>query len=431
VPSRLDHLVVAVPDLERAASAWTAAGLPAVRGGAHPVGTVNALVRGPEPAYVELIAAGSRESNAWLDRVRAEHGPISWAVAVDDVDEARTALLAAGFEPQPVRDGSRTTPDGEVVAWRTCDVGPGPYDGALPFLIQWTTPMPAGPADGPVVAHVELAPPDPDRVADLLLALGFSGIRHWPRRVFEEPGRPGPRITLQPVDEPDGRASWTMQRDEGALPAVSVALSVPREGVVTTDLDGVRVTTIPDRRRFPAAALVPAVDDAAARLGAQGDEVVGARADAWVEAVVAAGIGRVTSPEPDAVAWARHPHVSEERLVVLRGRTGTQPVTVARGRVAGIGPSVVVGVGEPVEVLQRWVAGSIVTPVEALADLDDAFVLALAGGVYAVRDGERAVIRSLDGHGSTGLEPGEGKQWLADADAGRRTDGVLRGDPWL
>ena len=26
------------------------------RGGAHPVGTVNALVRGPESAYVELIA---------------------------------------------------------------------------------------------------------------------------------------------------------------------------------------------------------------------------------------------------------------------------------------------------------------------------------------------------------------------------------------
>ena len=34
-------------------------GLPAVRGGAHPVGTENVLVRGPKPAYVELIAAGS------------------------------------------------------------------------------------------------------------------------------------------------------------------------------------------------------------------------------------------------------------------------------------------------------------------------------------------------------------------------------------
>ena len=63
MPARLDHLVISVPDLAEAARRWTGAGLPAVPGGAHPVGTVNALVRGPEAAYVELIAAGSGESN--------------------------------------------------------------------------------------------------------------------------------------------------------------------------------------------------------------------------------------------------------------------------------------------------------------------------------------------------------------------------------
>ena len=250
MPARLDHLVIAVPDLDAAAAAWTDAGLPAVRGGAHPVGTVNALVRGPEPAYVELIAAGSEDSNPWLDRVRPQHGPISWAVAVDDVDVARAALGAAGFDPQPVRDGSRTTPDGDVVAWRMCDVGPVPYDGSLPFLIQWTTPMAPGPADGPVVAQVRLTPPDPERVADLLLALGFAAARSGPRRVFHEAGRPRPQLTLQPVDErgdvSEGEASWTMRWDEaGPLPEVSVVLWVPHEGTVTTELDGVRVATVP------------------------------------------------------------------------------------------------------------------------------------------------------------------------------------------
>ena len=77
--ARFDHLVVSVDDLDEAMSRWRASGVALERGGAHPVGTVNALVRGPGPAYVELIAVGSDESNPWLDRVRSARGPISWA----------------------------------------------------------------------------------------------------------------------------------------------------------------------------------------------------------------------------------------------------------------------------------------------------------------------------------------------------------------
>ena len=108
--ARFDHLVVAVEDLDEAAARWTAAGIRAARGGRHPVGTENALVRGPGPAYVELIAAGADESNPWLDRIRAARGPISWAIAVDDLEAARTSLAAAGFEPAPAVPGSRRTP---------------------------------------------------------------------------------------------------------------------------------------------------------------------------------------------------------------------------------------------------------------------------------------------------------------------------------
>lgn len=435
VPARLDHLVIAVPDLDAAAAAWTDAGLPAVRGGAHPVGTVNALVRGPEPAYVELIAAGSDDTNPWLDRVRPEHGPISWAVAVDDVDEARAALVAAGFDPQPVRDGSRTTPDGEVVAWRMCDVGPGPYDGSLPFLIQWTTPMAPGPADGPVVAQVRLTPPDPERVADLLLAVGFTAVRFWPRRVFHEPGRPRPQLTLQPVDEPvgqDDEASWTMRWDDGEpVPAVSVVLSVPREGIATTVLDGAQVVTVPDRRRFPGAVLLPQVVDACARQQRNGRPAAAARADAWLEAIVAAGLGTVTVPEPAAVRWARTQHLGIDRVARLDGPSGTQPVTVANARVDEEETCVLVGVGDPVEVLERRPVADLSLPAEDVDAIDDAFVLALAGGIYAVRDRTGVVVRSLDGHSTSGLQPEVGTQWLADAEAGRRTAGVLRGEPWL
>ena len=236
--ARFDHRVVAVADLDEAAARWRAAGLPAERGGAHPVGTENVLVRGPGPAYVELIAAGSDESNPWLDRIRSARGPISWAVAVDDLDEARTALEAAGFEPDPPVPGSRRTPAGDRLEWRVCDVGPGPYDGSLPFLIEWTTPMVAGPADGPVVATVVWTPTDPDRVAEMLVALGLDPVRH------------DESLGLV-VDESavGGTARWSMVwDDDGSVPAVTLELAVREaDAVPAVVLDGVAVVRWPAR----------------------------------------------------------------------------------------------------------------------------------------------------------------------------------------
>ena len=148
-------------------------GVPAARGGRPPGGHGQ---RAGARSAAGLRRADRRRprrsrTRGWTGSARRS-GPISWAVAVDDVDAARAALVEAGFAPRPVTEGSRRTPEGDTVAWRMCDVGPGPYDAGLPFLIEWTTPMPAGPADGPVVTYVTLTPPDPDRVADLLLAAG-------------------------------------------------------------------------------------------------------------------------------------------------------------------------------------------------------------------------------------------------------------------
>ena len=458
--ARFDHLVVAVEDLDEAAARWRAAGIPAERGGAHPVGTENVLVRGPARAYVELIAAGSEESNPWLDRIRSARGPISWAVAVDDLDEARTALEAAGFEPDPPVPGSRRTPDGELLEWRVCDIGPGPYDGGLPFLIEWTTPMPAGPADGPVLEWIGLLPPDPDRVAELLLALGFTGDRHFPRRAFRV--RDGVSITLLPLGEPEhaDEATWTVFETDDELQPASIVLSTPHDTSAVLVLDQVEVTTRPDRRRFPATVLLPAVDAAFARLRGDLDDwpdprpdgrpaaeeeysrvtepgkyrLLAVRADAWVEAIVSTGLGTADDVDPGSVRWAGEHILEPTRVTHIRGREGTQPIAV------GVAPSwsapeafVQVGVGDPVEVVVRQPncgcdacdTGS----ADLLDTLDDAFVLALSGGVYVVREGDAVVTRSLDGWSSSGVSDAE--RWLDDAAAGRRTDGVVAGEPWL
>ncbi|WP_374455848.1 DUF6226 family protein [Nocardioides sp.] len=460
--ARFDHLVVAVEDLDEALARWRAAGLPAERGGAHPVGTENVLVRGPRPAYVELIAAGSEESNPALDRIRGARGPISWAVAVDDIEAAHAALVAAGFDPAPPVPGSRRTPSGDVVEWKVCDVDTGPYDDALPFLIEWTTPMPPGPADGAVVASISITPPDPDRVADLLEALGFVPSRYWPRRVFHEPNGPV-IITLDPLGEPValGEGSWTMSwsGDDGPNTPVSVSVTLPVEGHASATLDGVLVSTSADRRRFAAAALLPAVDDAFARL--RGDladwpdphpggsppleeeysreteperyRLLAVRSDAWIEAITAAGLGTAEQVDPGTVEWMAEQHLAASRVTVVRGAPGTQPVVVG---LFSDETFVQVGVGEPVEVLERQPYcgcdacddGS----AALLAAVDDAFLLVLSGGVYVVRERGRFVRRSLDGwNGSGSFTGGEAEQWLADAAAGRRTDGVVAGEPWL
>lgn len=464
MPARFDHLVIAVADLDEAVARWTEAGIPAARGGAHPVGTVNALVRGPGAAYLELIAAGRDESNPWLDRVRSASGPISWAVAVDDVDAARDLLVDAGFEPRAVTEGSRLTRDGDTVAWRMCDVGSGPYDAGLPFLIEWTTPMAPGPSDGPVVSYVTLTPPDPDRVADLLLALGFVARSPWPRRVFHDGDGVG--LTMLPVGDPveTGGASWSMSwEDVPGVPATSVSLDLPVPDLVELHLDEVAVTVVPDRRRYAASALLPDVDVAFARR--RGDladwpdprpggeppleeeysrcetperyRLLGVRADAWVEAIVSAGLGSATSVPPDGIAWVGDQHLRPTRATVLRGREGSVPVVVAWAPSQDVDDAfVLVGVGEPTHVLDRQPdcgcdacdTGS----ADLLSTVDDAFLLALSGGVYVVREGDRVVTRALNGWGATGVfAPGEESRWLADAAAGRRTVGVVRGEPWL
>jgi hypothetical protein len=360
-----------------------------------------------------------------------------------------------------VTEGSRRTPDGEVVAWRMCDVGPRPYDDALPFLIEWTTPMPPGPRDGAVVEWIGISPRDPDRVADLLVALGFVPSRHWPRRVFHEVDGPL-GLTLLPVGEPEdlGSSSWSMSWSDAEEPPVSIALRVPTgQGVAQHTLDGVAVATHADRRRFPATALLPAVDEAFARL--RGDladwpnphpggrppmeeeysrsldpekyRLLAARADAWVETITASGVGSAEEVDPGDVTWVGDQHLAPSRVTVLTGRPGTQRIVVG---LFADETFVQVGLGDPVELLDRQPDCGCDACDTGSADLldtvDSAFALALSGGVHVVRQGTKVVTRSLDGWGSSGVfERGEQERWLAEAADGRRTDGVVAGAPWV
>ena len=158
--------------------------------------------------------------------------------------------------------------------------------------------------------------------------------------------------------------------------------------------------------------------------------LLAARADAWVEAVVAAGLGEAEDVDPGSVTWVEARHRPRSRTTVVRGRPGTQPVVVANLQDETF---VQVGVGDPAEVLELQPDCGCDACDTGSADLldtvDDAFVLALGGGVLVVREGDRVVRRTLDGWSSSGVSDAE--RWLDDAAAGRRTDGVVAGEPWL
>jgi hypothetical protein len=217
--TRVDHIVVSVPDLPSAVARWHAAGLPPALGGRHPWGTTNALVRGPGRAYLELITADDGADPVAV-RVRSAPGPLSWALAVDDIDQTRENLLARGYTPGPAARSSRTTPDGDRLSWLLCDVASTPMHAFVPFLIQWTTPMSPGPADGPVLTRVTLEVPSPTELSTVLQACGLATVDG------------GLRLT-------DGVVDVVLRAGPGRVSELSVVLSDGPAGAVV--LDGVTV----------------------------------------------------------------------------------------------------------------------------------------------------------------------------------------------
>lgn len=92
------------------------------------------------PAYLEVIAvvdaaeaAGAARGVRVADAVAAGRTFVTWAVRTPDLDGLRQRLANAGWHVSGVRDGSRLTPGGHLLRWRTLELG----GGVLPFLIQW------------------------------------------------------------------------------------------------------------------------------------------------------------------------------------------------------------------------------------------------------------------------------------------------------
>ena len=143
---RLDHVIVAVQDLDRAATAWRKLGLTLTPRGLHAgKGTGNHCIMFPD-SYVELLgivdATGAQGRLAQTVRTRGEGG-MGLAWGADDADRACTALRAAGIDAEDPNDLARPLQlDGtqHMVRFRNVMLPGLDLQGTMQFVCTHATP---------------------------------------------------------------------------------------------------------------------------------------------------------------------------------------------------------------------------------------------------------------------------------------------------
>lgn len=180
----LDHLVFATDDLEATVSAFAAAtGVEPVPGGRHDGrGTRNYLVGFGPSSYLEIIGPDLEQPAAALGNALFGLGELrgsrlaTWAVRPDDLGSAVVAARAAGADLGEVRPMTRRTTAGELLSWHLASVHPAPFDGIVPFLIDWGATRHPASAGLPQVDPVAFTAthPDPVAVTAALTALGVT-----------------------------------------------------------------------------------------------------------------------------------------------------------------------------------------------------------------------------------------------------------------
>jgi hypothetical protein len=137
----IDHIVIAVRDLDQTIADYTAAGFTVTPGGEHTNGeTHNALVAFSDGAYFELIAwkhPDKVQDTVWWRRLQDGEGFVDFALRTADLDAEVARLREEGLDtPDPI-PGGRLRPDGQAVEWQNLRFDPAGHP-ALPFYCHST-----------------------------------------------------------------------------------------------------------------------------------------------------------------------------------------------------------------------------------------------------------------------------------------------------
>src|SRR5262249_20947849 len=136
----IDHVIIAVDELDKAMESWQRLGFQVLKGGEHPqFGTHNALVPLADGFYFELMAI---KDPTLIDRfpitsrlhevLSSENRFVGFALDSNDLNGDLNAIRERDVAIHKAPPGERVRPDGQVVRWRTAH----PDDSRLPFLIE-------------------------------------------------------------------------------------------------------------------------------------------------------------------------------------------------------------------------------------------------------------------------------------------------------
>jgi len=139
----LDHVIVAVRDLDTAAATFSALlGVPVGLRSEHPVHeTRNALLLFRGGPYLELLEVPRREGAPFVTAVRRAaaargEGLVGLALTAPSMGETIDHLRALGYDVPAVEEGSAVNADGRVRRWRTALLPTAIFSGVPALLVE-------------------------------------------------------------------------------------------------------------------------------------------------------------------------------------------------------------------------------------------------------------------------------------------------------
>ena len=141
--TRIDHVMICVPDLESGIETYRRIGFDVHRGGVHPGGGTENAIAFFEDDYLELLGIRAGEQAlagpAVVDFIARGGGLRYLAVQSDDLAGDVAAMRSRGVDVGEPADGGRRTPAGQELRWRAARLGAG---NPLPiFFIEHLTPL--------------------------------------------------------------------------------------------------------------------------------------------------------------------------------------------------------------------------------------------------------------------------------------------------
>jgi catechol 2,3-dioxygenase-like lactoylglutathione lyase family enzyme len=147
VLTRIDHVMICVPDLERGIDAYTRIGFAVYPGGAHAGRATHNAIAFQQDDYLELLSLRDRSapvapgsSDARLAEYLTRGGGFRYvAVQSDDLAADVAAMRRRGVDVSDPAPGARHAPGGQELRWLAASLGAG---NPLPiFFVQHLTPL--------------------------------------------------------------------------------------------------------------------------------------------------------------------------------------------------------------------------------------------------------------------------------------------------